>query len=103
VVVIEYNASHPPPRRWVMTEDPERAWGGTNYFGASLASLIRLVREKGYALVGTNSTGVSAFFVRRDVAADLFPDAELHYHYSPPRYGNYRGGHPPGQGDRLEI
>jgi FkbM family methyltransferase len=104
VVVIEYNASHPPPQLWVMKEDPEHAWDGTDYFGASLASLVALGRRKGYALVGTNSTGVNAFFVRSDLAVPgRFLDAELHYHYSPPRYGPHRGGWPPGKGEFLEI
>jgi hypothetical protein len=38
------------------------------YFGASLAALTALGAAKGYALVGCDSTGVNAFFVRHDVA-----------------------------------
>ena len=37
------------------------------YFGASLAALAGLAGTKGYALVGGDSAGVNAFFVRRDV------------------------------------
>lgn len=36
------------------------------YWGASLAALSDLASEKGYALVGCNSAGNNAFFVRRD-------------------------------------
>jgi hypothetical protein len=36
------------------------------YWGCSLAALERLARAKGYALVGSNSAGNNAFFIRRD-------------------------------------
>jgi hypothetical protein len=104
VVVIEYNASHPPGGRWVMKEDPRYRWNGTTYFGASLASLAALGRQKGYTLVGTTSTGVNAFFVRDDlVAAERFLDPVVHYHYSPATHGSYPGGHPRGEGPFVAI
>jgi hypothetical protein len=104
VVVVEYNAAYPPPQRWVMKEDPEYRWNGTTYYGASLASLAALGREKGYALVGTNSSGVNAFFVLAELAtADRFPDPVSQYHYSPPSYGAHDGTHPPGSGPHLEL
>ena len=104
VVVIEYNAAYPPPRRWVMKESPGHRWQGTTYYGASLASLTALGREKGYALVGTNSCGVNAFFVREELATpDRFLDPVLQYHYSPPSYGPYLGSHPPADGPCVEV
>jgi hypothetical protein len=104
VVVIEYNASHPPPRKWVMKEDVNYRWNGTSYHGASLASLAALGRGKGYTLVATNSNGVNAFFVRDDlVSPGLFLDPVEHYHYSPPGFGSYLGGHPPGSGPFVEV
>jgi hypothetical protein len=104
VVVIEYNASHPPAARRVMKEDPGRRWDGTTYYGASLASLAALGRQKGYALVGTNSTGVNAFFVRDElVAPGRFLDPAVCYHYSPPTHGPYPGGHPLGDGPWVEA
>ena len=104
VVVIEYNASYPPPRKWVMAENPAHAWDGTNYFGASLASLAELGRRKGYTLVGTESRGVNAFFVRDDqLRPGLFPDAPADELYSPPAYGPGGGGHPPGSGPFAEV
>ena len=36
------------------------------YYGASLAALTHLANKKGYALVGCNSNGNNAFYVRRD-------------------------------------
>lgn len=97
VVVIEYNASHRPPRKWVMKQNPNHQWDGTNYFGASLASLARLGKQKGYVLVATNSTGVNAFFVREDLVTNekFLNPGVVHYLYSSPQYGPHRGGHPP--------
>ncbi len=104
VVVIEYNASHPPSKRWVMKEDREYRWNGTSYYGASLASLTALAKRKGYALVGTTSLGVNAFFVAEElVTPDRFLDPVVHYYYSPPNYGPYFGGHPPGEGPFVEV
>lgn len=37
------------------------------YFGASLPAMVHLANKKGYAFVGTNSTGNNAFFVRHDL------------------------------------
>jgi hypothetical protein len=104
VVVVEYNGAYPPPRYWVMKEDPDYRWNGTTYYGASLASLTALARDKGYALVGTNSAGVNAFFVLAELATpERFLDPVLQYHYSPPTYGPHRGTHPPGSGPYVEL
>jgi hypothetical protein len=86
VVVVEYNPFYPPPSRWVMAEDPNFSWKRTDYFGASLGALSRLGKSKGYDLVGTDSHGVNAFFVRSDCAADNFLDPAAHYHFSPFTY-----------------
>jgi hypothetical protein len=37
------------------------------YFGASLSAMALLANRKGYSLVGTNSNGCNAFFVRNDL------------------------------------
>ena len=104
VVVIEYNASFPPPQLWVMKEDPDHSWDGTNYYGASLASLARLGRQKGYSLVATESRGINAFFVRDDLVIEgRFLDTAAQFHYSAPRYGPHGCGHPERGGSYLEI
>ena len=41
------------------------------YFGASIAALKHLAEQKGYTFVGTNSSGINAFFVRRDLAGPV--------------------------------
>ncbi len=70
LVVIEYNASLGPELSLTVPYDPafERHAKHESgfYHGASLAALYRLGREKGYALVGCESRGVNAFFVRED-------------------------------------
>jgi hypothetical protein len=93
VLVMEYNPFHLPPQKWVMAEDPAFSWQRTTYFGASLTSLTLLSRRKGYELVGTDSNGVNAFFVRTDCLGDKFLDPVLHYHftrfaYPPPPQGS---------------
>lgn len=67
IVVIEFNGTMPATRRWVMKYNPDHRWGGSTYFGASLASLATLGRDLGYALLGTDRNGVNAFFIRRDL------------------------------------
>ncbi len=104
IVVIEYNASFPPPRLWVMVENHEHTWDGTSYYGASLASLARLGRKKGYSLVATDSRGVNAFFVKADLMIEgRFLDPAVHFHYSKPGYGVRGCGHPKGDGPFVEI
>lgn len=71
--ICEYNAvfgdmwpiSIPYERNFVRT----RPDYGNLYFGASIAALRLLAKHKGYTLLGTNSAGVNAFFVRDDYAA----------------------------------
>jgi hypothetical protein len=104
LVAIEYNPTHPPTRRWVMKEDPGYQWNRTNYFGASLASLTNLGRQKGYALVGTDTTGVNAFFVRDDLATpDRFLDPVVHYHYTPLNHPACPNGLPVWNGPFVEV
>ena len=69
VVVVEYNPYYEPPRRWVMTYDPAHAWDGSTYYGASLESLARLGRAKGYELLCCDRQGNNAFFVEAPLLA----------------------------------
>jgi len=74
VVVIEYNAKFPPPCEWVMKYDPNYVWNLSDKHSASLKSLELLGYELGYQLVGTNTNGINAFFVKKELAKDLFPE-----------------------------
>src|SRR5882724_12407449 len=92
VVVIEYNASVAPAESRAVEYDPDAHGDGTNYFGASLLAMSNLGREKGYALVGCNSTGVNAFFVREDLVKGNFDVRPLEALYRPPAYGQRVNG-----------
>lgn len=72
-------------------------WDGSDWQGASLKALKLLGRELGYQLVGTNFTGVNAFFVRRDLAKDLFIEpatAENLYNPAQWKFISYINHHP---------
>lgn len=51
------------------------------YFGASLKALHYLANKKGYALVGSNSDGNNAFFVRRDKLNEVVREVALEEGY----------------------
>lgn len=97
VIVVEYNAGLGPSLSWKMPYDPQFRNSGTRAHGASLKAFERLADDKGYWLVGCSWSGVNAFFVRKDVAADQFSsECAAEYHYEPPRYyfGPFNGGYP---------
>jgi hypothetical protein len=64
-----------------------------SYYGASLAALARLGREKGYRLVGCAPGSANAYFVRDDLAPGLpavspaeafqYPDKEKYHRLMP--------------------
>lgn len=47
------------------------------YYGASLAAFFHLATSRGYALVGVNSVGSNAFFVRGDLLNDRVRETSL--------------------------
>lgn len=47
------------------------------YWGANLPAFCHLTGQYGYALVGTNSVGSNAFFVRRELLNDAVPEVKL--------------------------
>jgi hypothetical protein len=71
VLILEYNTSYGPTRSLTVKYDPEfdpkkyhpAGW----YHGASLTALTKLAKSKGLALIGCDSRGVNAFFVREDL------------------------------------
>jgi hypothetical protein len=64
---MEYNGRWTPPTEWVMPYNPDHVWDGSICFGASLTSLAKLAHRYGYRLVGCESRGINAFFVRKDL------------------------------------
>jgi hypothetical protein len=74
ILICEYNAVFGGDRSISTPYDPEffrtRKHYSNLYFGASLGAMVHLGRKKGYSLVGTNSIGSNAFFVRDDLMTD---------------------------------
>ena len=106
VVVIEYNASWPPPAAITVPYMPNAQWKSTNYFGASLGALAKLGSSKGYSLVGCCLSGVNAFFVRDDLVKGKFlMPGSAEDHYEPPRYflTHRPNGHAPGIGPLVTV
>ncbi|MDR2343439.1 MAG: hypothetical protein LBD86_02760 [Spirochaetaceae bacterium] len=96
VVAIEYNAKFPPGHEWIMAYDEHHVWSGDDEHGASLKALELLGERLGFQLVGTNFNGVNAFFVRKELVKDSFPQpATAENLYNPVRYKiRYISGHP---------
>jgi hypothetical protein len=101
LLIIEYNASFPPPARWVMPYKSDHLFDGTRNFGASLESLVELGKEKGYSLIACDKNGVNAFFLRNDLLSNKFLIESTDYFYSAPKYG-YFFGHPKGKGPWIK-
>ena len=71
ILILEYNAVFVGQRQISVPYDPdfcrEKKHFSNLYFGASLPALTALAKKKGYVLVGTNSAGINAFYVRADL------------------------------------
>ena len=89
-----------------MAYNPRHQWNMTTYYGASLASLENLGRTLGYSLVGTDSKGVNAFFVRSDLLPGVplrVLDARRAYHAAGYFGASNYIGHVPGEGPFVEV
>jgi hypothetical protein len=93
ILVVEYNSNFGPEAAVTVPYDPAfergRAHWSQLYWGASLSALDALARRKGYALVGGNSAGNNAFWVREDVLGDL-PRVPLDEAYAVSRFRESR-------------
>ena len=81
VVIMEYNSlfgcDRPLTVPYSATFQRGVAHPSHLYFGASLAALDHLAREKGYVLIGCNSAGNNAYFVRQDKVHARLPQPSL--------------------------
>jgi hypothetical protein len=79
LVIIEYNSvfgcDRPVSIPYAADFDRRRAHFSWLYVGASIAALAELGSKKGYSLLGCNSAGNNAFFVRNDVMGSLRPQS----------------------------
>jgi hypothetical protein len=103
VVVVEYNwlwgaekAVTIPYTTDFINKDPSGAEGGDEwiYFGASLPAFVKLAREKGYRLIGCESWGFNAFFIRNDVGQDILGEIEAAHCFEMPMQLKAKAIHP---------
>ena len=77
IVIAEYNSVFGPRMAVTVPYDPAfartRAHHSNLFWGCSLRALELLGKKKGYALVGSNSAGNNAYFVRQDRLGPLVP------------------------------
>jgi hypothetical protein len=50
---------------------------GKNYFGASLPAFVKLLKNKGYRYVGSQSLGFNAFFIKNGIGEDFLPEVPV--------------------------
>jgi hypothetical protein len=77
ILIVEYNSTFGPEAAVTIPYDPAfdrtRAHSSNLYWGASLAAVAMAADRKGLSLVGSNSAGNNAFFVREDLLGELRP------------------------------
>ena len=71
IVIIEYNSIFGSSKKYTVPYNKNfernKAHYSNLYYGASLPALVKLGKEKGYALVTCNSAGNNAFFVKENL------------------------------------
>jgi hypothetical protein len=81
IVIVEYNGLFGHQRCVTVPYDPQfqrtKAHPSNLYLGASLPAFVRLLNGRGYALVGCNSMGSNAFFVRRELLNDRVSEVTI--------------------------
>jgi len=94
ILVLEYNASFPPPLLARVSYGDSENWQGDNFYGASLSEQARVLSQK-YLLVGTSLSGVNSFWVKRRYSSE-FSEYRISDLYNPPRYHltQMKWGHP---------
>lgn len=78
VVVCETQNAIPPDKALTIPYDPDFVWQSNSYFGASLAAMCKLGKQKGYRLIGTNRFGFNAFFMKAGVGEAFFAEVDVH-------------------------
>jgi hypothetical protein len=85
ILIVEYNGIFGFSRPVSVPYDASFYRGNKHYsnlyYGANLPAFLHLANRKGYALVGINSVGSNAFFVRRDLLNDKVCEVTLEESY----------------------
>jgi hypothetical protein len=79
VVSMEVNEKIPPPISFTVLFEEAHAWEEDHFYGCSLVAAAAMVRPFGYVLESLQYN--NAFFVRADVAAGVFDDADVRRAY----------------------
>lgn len=78
VCIVESNAAIPNGNSLVSKYDPNFVMKDACH-SASIDALVKLAKEKGYRLVGSNNVGFNLIFIRNDVGMDHFPEIAKEY------------------------
>ena len=90
ILILEYNSNFGSDRCITIPYEPnfsciEAHYSG-QYFGASISALNNLAVKKGYFLVGTNSAGNNAYFIKNKFS-ELIPSVSINECF---KYGKFR-------------
>lgn len=93
VLIVEYQDIWGPDRAVTVPYKPDfvapqarvSAGAPVDYCGASLAAFVKLGKEKGYRLVGTNKYGYNAIFLKTGVGENWLPEIDVHSCFSHPK------------------
>ncbi len=94
IVIMEYNAVFGCERAITIPYAPYfqrfASHHSGQYAGASLGALTHLAGLKGYALIGSNSAGNNAYFVRRDLLDESVREVSIEHAFVCPNYRESR-------------
>ncbi len=77
VVIVEFDNEWDSDMCVTQRYDPNYVWDSRSAAGASLAAFVKLGRQKGYRLVGSQRLCFNAVFLRNDVGQDIFPEVPI--------------------------
>lgn len=94
ILIHEYNSIFGSERKISVPYEPAfqrtKAHSSNLYWGASLGALTHLAAKRGYSLVGTNSAGCNAFYVRNDLLSPKLEALSVERGYTESRYRESR-------------
>ena len=77
IVVCETQNIIGPEDALTVPYDPDFIATTQDYQGASLAAMTKLAKTKGYRLIGTHRFGFNAFYIKEEIAGELFPTVSV--------------------------
>lgn len=83
VILVEYQDALGPDKSLTVPYSPDFDFHkfkvnqmDFNYMGASLNAFVKLLKQRGYKLIGCNTGGWNAFFLLEGLVDDFFPEIE---------------------------